>query len=664
MSKPATRLAAVAAPLLLALTAGLTTSLAAPLANPNPAPAAAATTPSLPPGRFAPADADTLAAYTREWKQHNATLANPFFEGRAPGTLGNKMAADYLEFYFKDAGLKPAFTSESGKPSFRQAFRAPVSRASDVTTIVEQAVTVPGVTLRADDDFQATAYSGNATAEGPLAFAGYSISRGRDGYSTYGDAENPLDGKIAVVLRFEPMTEEGKSQWSPRGWSPAAALDGKLRAAARAGAKAIILVNAPGADDDRVDELEGLDLGGRRALDIPVIQMTPAAADKLVKATDSEGRSLLDLRKLADTEGGIINLGEKPATITVALDTQPLMTDNVAAVLPGRGKLKDEYLVIGAHYDHVGYGFFGSRDNEPGKIHPGADDNASGTSGLLLLADKLAEDYAGLPADADARSILFIGFSAEESGLNGSRHYTRNPIVAPEQHALMINLDMIGRLREGKVELQGLDTADGMKEWAQPYLDSSGMTVALKRGGSGPSDHASFFAADIPVMFFFTGLHTEYHTSRDTHDTINAEGAAQIVDLVHRIAFDFSTREKAFPFSGGRSAEVAAHSGGDAAPAPASGGRIRFGIMPADYTGEEKGVPIGQVFPGTPAAAAGVLAGDMLVEWNGTAIDDVEAWMPLFSAAKAGDVVKIVVVREGKRVPLEVTLVARGNTDQ
>src|SRR5262249_14783677 len=157
-------------------------------------------------------------------------------------------------------------------------------------------------------------------------------------------------------------------------------------------AAGVILVGPPGADDDRTTRLEDMSLGGRRQ-DFPVVMLSPKAADGLVKAADKDHRSLLDLRKLADKQGGVIDLPNAKVTLKAKVEKVELMTDNVGAILPGKGKLADEFVIIGSHYDHVGYGYFGSMSNSRGVIHPGADDNASGTSGNLLLAKKLSEAY-------------------------------------------------------------------------------------------------------------------------------------------------------------------------------------------------------------------------------------------------------------------------------
>ncbi len=187
-----------------------------------------------------------------------------------------------------------------------------------------------------------------------------------------------------------------------------------------------------------------MSLAGSRQ-DFPILMMSQSAADAMLKAADKDHRSLMDFRKLADAKGETIELPRAKVALKTKIDRVELMTDNVGAILPGKGKLADEFVIIGSHYDHVGYGYFGSISHSVGEIHPGADDNASGTSGNLLLAQKLAAQYAALPADAQVRSVLFLAFSAEESGLVGSHWYAAHPIVPLDKHYLMLNMDMVGR---------------------------------------------------------------------------------------------------------------------------------------------------------------------------------------------------------------------------
>ncbi len=649
----------------------------------------------------APTSTEVLRPYALRYQQHIFSLADPIMEGRAPGTNGNRMAANYIEFYWKQVGLPPAFTTpdepgpdadddakaiaaadgEPGSKTYRQVFLAPASRRpGDSVKLEKQELSFTGSQpLKPGRDFNVLGYSASGSVSGPIAFVGYSIEEGGEDYTSYplvgeegSKKEVDLTGKVALVLRFEPMDEHGKSKWSDARWSPAAGLDGKLKAAATRGAAAIVVVNPPGADDPRTTKLDDLSLAGRSPLKVPVVMLSQDAADALVKAADPQGRSLMDLRTWADEHGGVLDLPKARVSFDVTITKIPLVTDNVGAVLEGVGELKNQYIVVGSHYDHVGYGYFGSRDPDPrGKLHPGADDNASGTCGNLIVSSRLKDAWSEL-GDTPRRSILFLAFSAEESGLIGSKFYTKHPIVPLGQHALMINMDMIGRLDPEKgLELGGVRTAVGLEDWLKPYVDDAGFSIAPKPSGLGPSDHASFASAGVPALFFFTGLHKQYHMPTDTPDLINVDGATQVADLAYRVALDAALRPEPFQFTTATGRDPTKESEeekkDDQTQGSVAGVGVRFGIAPGDYSGND-GVVVGEVFPDLPAAKAGLKEGDRMIQWGETPLTDVESWMPMLTKHKPGDKVTIKYVRKvdgaDHEFTTEATLVARRSGPQ
>lgn len=597
---------------------------------------------------------ESLDEHTRLYNEHITTLANPFFEGRAPGLRGNALAAEYLAFHFKRLGLTPAFSSTTTASEGTQVLTARDSFYQDFSvgedTYIDHATLQAGALgdLTLDQDFSPLAFSGSASVSAPLVFVGYAIENGRDAYSSFEDATD-LTGKIALILRFEPMDEQGRSLWLPGGWSPNAGVEAKFRAVARRGAAGIILVNPPGADDERISRLESVNsmtpFGG--SLDIPVIHLRHEVADRLVRLADPQGRSLLDLRRLADAGPAIIDLPAQQVSIDVALDARPTMTRNVGAILPGRGDLAEQIVVIGAHFDHVGYGYTGgSRGGASamGLLHPGADDNASGTSGMLVAAQVLTDAYAALPEDAPARSILFLGFSGEELGLLGSAHYVRNPIVPIARHTFMLNMDMIGRLRQGVLELGGVRTAEGLWEWLEPKVAASGLDVRPLPGGVGPSDHTNFYNAGMPVLFFHTLLHDEYHMPTDFSWTINRVGAVQVVRLAVDVALDLATRPDRF--ERGRVTRPTTR--------PADAPRPYLGITADDAPAI--GVAILSVGEDTPASRAGLLEGDIIIRWQDRDVSDRDQWRTMLQAMRPGDQVSIVVLRDNKEVMITCTL--------
>ncbi|MCA9300677.1 MAG: M28 family peptidase, partial [Phycisphaerales bacterium] len=530
------------------------------------------------------APTDEVMDFDREvevFNDHLVTLASPWMEGRVPGSDGMERAKDYCEYYLRQAGLAPAFPStmqtDEGEvtlanSSYRQPFELGGSKK-----VTEANVRIGDRRFTQGRDFSVTGMGDSGEVTAPLVFVGYSIDNGPDGYSSYGE-DDSLEGHIAVMLRFEPMNEEGKSLWSERGpWSGRAGFNGKLRAATERGASGIIIVNTPGADDPRTNELMDVE-GSSRTTDVPVVMMTADAASSLISGLTD--KSLMDLRHHADQGGGIVDLGGE-ATILTTIERKPLMAENVAGVLPGKGDLADEYIVMGAHLDHLGMGYFGSRSG-PGELHPGADDNASGSAAILMLADRLTAQYAELPEDANARSIVFMLFSGEESGLNGSRHYVSDPPFPIESHALMCNFDMIGRVKNGRLSVSGANTGEGLSDDLAPIFDESPLEIVQPERMSGASDHTSFLSKQIPVLFaIIADFHADYHTPQDISSKINRVDSVRVVDLFERILLQQALRPERLAYQSGRTAP---------AQRARTESRVRFGIIPGSYDEEDKGI--------------------------------------------------------------------------
>jgi len=649
---------------------------------------------------------DQAAADLAAYRQHVETLANPFMEGRGPGLKGNRIAAEYFEWNFKRLKLEPAFPAVEPEPatvapkphSYMQEFTAGREVRGDKSLVSYTPLAGANpVELLADSDFIVLGNSGSASVEGEVVFVGYSLPPGEPatGGLKPSDASyiksDDLKGKIALILRFEPMTDEGTSRLTENGaWSSAAAISQKINAAVERGAAAVIVVSPPGANDPRAGKLETTagTANWTRPLDVPAIMLSTDAADRFVRAADAAGRSLLELRRVADkaqSEGGagggagggtggggdehsrLIPLGKASLSIRASVERLPRITWNVGGILPGRGDLASQYIIIGGHYDHVGYGYTGgSRTSEYGQIHPGADDNASGAAGVLVAARILSREYAAAEGAGDhspRRSILFLGFSAEEMGLIGSREFVKNSPISSSAVYTMLNMDMIGRMRNHTLELSGTGTAKGFADLIKPILDSSGFNVKSSPGGQGPSDHATFYGANIPVLHFFTGLHDQYHTPRDTADLINHDEAIGVVRTVCEVGRLLAARAEPLIFtptdrSRTRERPEAERPNEDAPPTPAPA-RVRLGVRPANYADGEDGVAVDDVYDGTAAAEAGIIAGDRLMAWNGQPMPDAQAMTDFMRSSKPGDVVDITLMRKGERVTARVTLKAR-----
>lgn len=595
-----------------------------------------------------------------DWYRAMVTeLADPAYEGRAPGSAGIAKAADLIEARFKELGLKPLFSTSTLASdgtevlTARSSYRQPFGIGEEVD-LVAASMTVDGEALTPGVDFSTLAYSGSGEVSAPVVFTGYSIVSGPGGFMGF-EPSMRLEGEIALCLKYEPMDEQGRSLWDKDGFSNHSAMTHKASALIRRGAGAVLIV-APGhALDERAGVLEtvastrmgrpGLDAEAPR-FDAPVLNITPEAAQRIIDGAGDPDLTLASLVERANRGAVFQELGERPVSVSVTMNTVENRGVNIGAVLPGVGELGDEVVVIGAHYDHVGYGLRNSRDPEnAGALHPGADDNASGTAGMMLAAQLVSERLGALPPDRPRRSVVFLAFSAEEMGLLGSRHYVEHPAVPIGDHVLMLNLDMIGRLESDLLEIGGLDSAPGLEDLADPFIEASALPVARDVSlGSGRSDHASFDAEQVPNLFFFTGLHEDYHQPGDTADQIDSEGGVRVALLVTDIALEAATRTQA----------PVHRRLADRADQGSSRPTVRLGILPTNST--KGGVLVQRVFPDTSASQAGIQPDDRILTWNGQTLGSTEDLRPMLSTHKPGDQVVLTVERGGEVIELTMTL--------
>jgi hypothetical protein len=583
----------------------------------------------------------------RLWYAHVQTLANPWMEGRQPGTRGDDLALNYIQWHLERIGLEPAFiTADQTDNDWLQPFSFSLGRQREV---VHESVAVGRDTLEPGTDFNTLAISGSDTVTAPITFVGYAIEEGPDGYSSFNDDEDrSLEGRIAVMLRYEPLDNEGHSRWADgNSFSPKSGIRSKFESLVDRGAAGVIMVTPPHA----VDGATGLETaqtsrGFGRALDIPVVHMTPEAVDALLR---QGGQSLAPLAVQADrgetTTRELSNLLK--VTLDTSLERPTLNTHNIGGVLRGQGDLADDWVIVGGHYDHLGYGYVGSRAPGVHAIHPGADDNASGTAAVLVLAERL-HHWADAHQD-DRRSILFLAFSGEEAGLHGSRYFVDNPSIDTDRASVMVNLDMVGRLRNDTVMLSGTGTAEEFDELLPPHVEPTGLTVEASRGGTGPSDHASFFAGGMPVLFFFTGLHDDYHRPEDEAWTVDPEGGLRIVELADSVIRDIATRDDNLTF-------VSTNASG---PMRRTGAKVRLGIMPAYGADLDTGVLVSSVTAGTSAAEAGLQSDDVLLTWDGSELKGGRDLMAVLRKHSAGDTAKLTIRRNGVVKTVSVTLQGR-----
>jgi hypothetical protein len=413
----------------------------------------------------------------RKMDEHITFLSNAYLGGRLPGTPGMHITERYVEEHFLAAGLEPAFDNGS---SFRQSVPLPGAR-----TLGEHALTVGSWKGQSGKNF------------------GISLS------GSSGDV----------------TAEHGR-------WTNAAGFTPKLQAAEAQGAVGIILVNPPGVDDPRAGEIP-TGRQNRQRVSIPVAAVTTTALDRMLEAGRLNATSM-QLREGADKQGGVLPLGMQ-ASLKAVISQEQRTADNIGGLLRGRGALADEIVVVGGHIDHLGMGVYGSRRGR-GELHPGADDNASGTAAVIMLADRLVPWMNSLPAGTPARSILFLGLNAEEAGLDGARHYVDNPIAPIETHTLMINFDMIGRVAGKRLQILGSQTGEGLKEWLTELDEQSPLVLNAHDRLNLGSDHIPFIGKQVPALFaIIDPLHADYHTPDDVAWKINRVDAVHVVDLFEAI---------------------------------------------------------------------------------------------------------------------------------
>jgi aminopeptidase YwaD len=323
-----------------------------------------------------------------------------------------------------------------------------------------------------------------------------------------------------------------------------------------------------------------------------------------------------------------------------------LPTQNVVAILPGTdAALAGQYVVIGAHFDHLGTSTDGALDPEDHtSIRRGADDNASGTAAVL----ELARLFKATPA---RRSMIFVNFSGEEEGLLGSEYFVEHMPVPIDSVEAMLNFDMVGRLRDDKLIVYGVATATELPSLLEQANATTHLAIKAQGDGFGPSDHSSFYAKSIPVLHFFTDLHDDYHRASDTPDKINGAGEARVVALAERVARAIADREQRLTYVR-VAAPVAAIREGSS--------EVYLGSIPDMANGDTPGLKLTGVRAGSPADAAGIKAGDVVVEFAGIPVKDLQEYSNALYAHKPGDEVMVVVLRNGQRVSMKVKLGKRG----
>lgn len=578
---------------------------------------------------FAQDTSDNPEITIEELQAHIKYLASDELEGRLAGSEGGKLAAEYIKSEFEKYGLLPFYEG-----SFFQPFEFVQTIELGVNNSLTLSYNNSEVTPSLDADYVTTAFSGSGTISGTLAFAGYGISSSKLEYDDFEGLD--LNGKIVLIMRYNPEHDSVMSEFDRF-----SSLRVKASAARDNGALGVIFFNGykPNIDDNLVDFKYDR---GPTMTDFPVVHVKRKFIEELL---NSEGYDLKTIQEEIDNnkKPKSFVLGNSFASVSTEVNEIKTIGRNVAGYLEGNDPiLKDEFIVVGAHFDHLGWGVDGSmyRGDEP-MIHNGADDNASGTAGLLELAEKFASNPELLN-----RSIVFMGFNAEELGLLGSNYTVNNFPVDLNQTVAMINMDMIGKLSDEKsLTIIGTGTSSIWKDLLEEN-NTYEFDLKFNDDGWGGSDHQSFTLKEIPVLFFFTGIHEDYHKPSDDWDKINYEGQQKVVSYVYTVLSSINEFEERPDYV---KVERTAPKGGMGVA------KVYVGTIP-EFGWNGEGFKLGGVSEGGPAQKAGLLGGDIMIQFGEKKVVNIYDFMYAMNDHKPGDIVKVKVLREGEEMEFDVTL--------
>ena len=598
-------------------------------------------------------------------QQHISYLASDALDGRRTGTPGANDAAHYIAGEFSRLGLRPAIQKAGASKRLSVAMAQYLQSfpyVAGVTLGPGNSLSLGEKKVNVGKDWMPLGFSSNSRIENtPIAFVGYGITASELNYDDYADKRS--NGKIALALAGTPDGDNPHGQY--------ARYEGvrwKAIAARNAGAKALLIVTRESnLKDDRLSNLTYDNSAGDAGLPVAVVSQDLIGG----KATFDRLEEGAKKRQYMFDE-------HSTASLTTDLVRQEVQAYNVIAVLEGSDRLlKNEAIIVGAHYDHLGRGGEGSLAPRSGEIHHGADDNASGTAGVLELARLFA---SGRPRPK--RTIVFMCFGGEEEGLLGSNYYVNHPTAPLANTVAMINMDMIGRMKDQKLIIGGVGTA---KEWreligsanlkpgagATPLQDgpvppgtpvtklSTGQLVmrdpsrifdlTLQEDGYGPSDHSSFYSKQVPVLFFWTGTHNDYHKPSDTFDKINYQDEARILTMVARVIRELDAADKRVTYTVAKS---------DSQQGRSTGFRVYLGTIP-NYSDSNDGLLLDGVRDDSPASKAGLKAGDKIVKIGPREIKNVYDYTYALGEMKAGEEYVVEVMRAGEKLTLKIKPEAR-----
>lgn len=560
-----------------------------------------------------------------EIMSHIRYLSHENRGGRYPGSRGSKDVISYVTKQFKSYGLQPG----NGN-SFVQPFEFKTGLKLEDSNYV----TFNGRLLSPKLDYNPLSFSSNGEYFGEVVFAGYGFQIESDGVKWDDYKSIDVSGKWVVVMRHSPERNSEHSVFLKH--SP---LHKKMSVARDQGALGIIFISQ--LEDENLFPLQYLD--NYKDSGMPVIHLSNTNADELLKET-GWNRKKIQTYMNNNLKSLSFPLSNTIVKAKIDLSIVNSRAGNIIGLIKsGNREFRDEYIVIGAHFDHVGNGgpSSGSRIPDKEQVHPGADDNASGTAGLMEIAQKLSSQKGRLK-----RSIILIGFDAEEKGLLGSKYFIKNPTVDLEKIKLMINMDMIGRVKDSSFTVGGVGTSPTFNKLLDSLAFKKPFNLIKSNPGYGPSDHAPFYSESIPVLFFFSGFHDEYHTPGDTWKLINLKGEKKILDFIYSITFYLSRVKEPPLFTESGPKKVVMNNN--------SSFNVTMGIIP-NYSSSALGLEIDQLSKNNgPAARAGLLPGDVIKSINGKKVNDIYDYMDRLGELQPGMEVPVRIERQREKFELNV----------
>ena len=614
-------------------------------------------------------------------RTHVGYLASDKLEGRRTGEKGAIFAAGYVSNMFARYKLKAGIVQNNGKGKLKQSYLQKFPYVSGIEIGADTSLAIDDSNLQLKTDWMPIVFSPNVKIENaPVVFAGFGIDSDELKYSDYKNID--ANGKIIMVFGTTPDNENPHNEFARFDFRA------KSNIAKSKGAKAILIISdEENFGNEKLAQLSFNQTLGETAISTIVISRRTAA-----KFLEMDEKSLREteewLSKRVNAPENIrIRIADLPkmsAKININLVQQQAEAYNVIGVIPGKDAvLKNEAIIIGAHYDHLGHGGEGSLDVNSTAIHHGADDNASGVAALLELARQFRK------AKKNKRTLIFIAFGGEEEGLLGSKYYVNNPVFPIEKTVAMINMDMVGRLNgENKLTIGGIGTA---REWSdlvnkeQPRelgnmkvvkgnkdfptrdaamsvgangdimvtksADRNFFNLQLNQDGFGPSDHSSFYGKQIPVLFFFTGTHADYHKATDTAEKINYQGLEKVTDFVGEIVKSIDRNLNKPTYAKANSSGMSGEG--------RRGFSVSLGTVPSYADNTNDGLLLDGVRDNSPAAKAGILAGDKIIKIAGSDVRNISDYVFVLGEMKAGEEYEVIVMRGTEKMILKIVPEAR-----